>query len=158
MKRENRLSSDGENVWIGRVKLLRQNELSHREKRSVPHVDRHFHLVGRLQDRADEPLAIALAFVDICSKNPIDRLWKDTLYNRWVKSWSADNAMILDVDCAEKLFTNPSLFAIVRRQCCLLLPRVKLLSPERKRGGGERGREKEKLELDEIRNDRTRWE
>lgn len=45
------------------VKLQRQNELSHREKRSVPHVDRHFHLErsGWLEDRADGSLAIALA-------------------------------------------------------------------------------------------------
>jgi len=66
---------------IGWVKLRRQNELSHREKRSVPHVDRHFHLErsGRLEDHADGFLAIVLvpahARAYISSKNPIDRSW-----------------------------------------------------------------------------------
>lgn len=60
------------------VKLRRQNELSHREKRSVPHVDRHFHVgcSGRHEDRADGPLEIACTRIRvyISSKDSIDRL------------------------------------------------------------------------------------
>lgn len=120
---------------IGWVKLRCQNELSHREKRSVPHVDRHFHLEcsGRLEDRADGslPIALALAYVYTSSKDTIDRLWKDTL-RAMGKLWSIDNTLIPDADCVEELFP----IGIVRgcQTTTTFLPRVTLASSWGKEG------------------------